>query len=125
MRLGVVTLSGLLISACGAAPAARVPASDAISASAEPTAVPATSNAPEPAPASAAPVAAATMSPDESGIAPGPPVLIQVGGRNLPAVLVINSSDQQRSFTLTATWASGAAAKGAVMGLQPRETRAV
>lgn len=62
------------------------------------------------------------------GIAIGNPVLLRIGDKNLPAVLVTNTSAQPRSFSLTVTWKAGdvqTTARGAVFGLRPRELRAV
>jgi hypothetical protein len=56
-------------------------------------------------------------------------VLLPVGERNLPAVLVTNSSDQPHSFTIAASWKQGdstvAISQGAVFCLEPREVRAI
>jgi hypothetical protein len=63
------------------------------------------------------------------GIDVGTPALIHVGDRELPVVVVANSSGAPRSFTVGATWkrgdAAAAAEQGSVFALQPGETRVV
>ncbi len=129
MRLPLVLALAALLAACGASPARSSPPAPAASG-----ALSSNSSAGEPAPArasgaaSAQPSASGTTQPDAEGIAIGTPVLLHVGDRNLPAVLVTNTSDQARSFTLSASWKQGdvtITGQGAVFDLGPRGVRAV
>lgn len=130
--LPALLLASLGLATCGAPPPSQsagpasassspiAPPSPPLSASAEAT--PGASTAPSV-------IGSAAPSESQNSITFAPPVLIKVGGHNLPAVLVTNNSDQVRSFTVSASWKAGAAeagtAMGGVTGLEPHETRAV
>jgi hypothetical protein len=132
-----LSASSVSLAGCGSSSAGdvQVPASASASAVAPSPPRGISSEAPSAAPARPSVSVGGSASPSPgpparvAGITFATPVLIKLGGHNLPAVLVTNTTDREQSFTVGATWKAGdtvaGSAIGAVIGLAPRETRAM